>query len=121
MVLRNSSLHHHGLVETAVIQKLTVASSPLQACLNAPEPASGNENGVEGDQVDSPEESGQHIPPQGNRPGMPQNPHMPGNYMPNMPMDPQQALAYQNYVQRNQGYGSGMPQAGMAPSSHHQS
>lgn len=41
---------------------------------------------------------------------------------PNMPMDPQQALAYQSYVQRNQGYGSGMPpQPGMPPSSHHQS
>lgn len=102
--------------------KLTRIFSLPQACLNAPEPPSGNENGVEGDQVDSPEESSQHIPPQGSRPGMPQNPHMPGNYMPNMPMDPQQALAYQNYVQRNQGYGSGMPpQAGMAPSSHHQS
>lgn len=96
-----------------------------QACLNAPEPTPGNENGVDGpDQVDSPEESAaQHMPPQGGRPGMPQNPHMPGNYMPNMPMDPQQALAYQNYVQqRNQGYGSGMPpQGGMPPSNHHQS
>lgn len=98
----------------------------LQACLNAPEPTPGNENGVDGaDQVDSPEESTpQHMPPQGGRPGLPQNPHMPaGNYMPpNMPMDPQQALAYQNYVQqRNQGYGSGMPQAGMPPNNHHQS
>lgn len=37
---------------------------------------------------------------------------MPGNYMPNMPMDPM----YQGYVQRNQGYGGGMP-----PNSHHQS
>ncbi|KAK3196313.1 transcription factor of the MADS box [Lecanicillium sp. MT-2017a] len=116
-----------GLVYTFTTPKLqplvtkAEGKNLIQACLNAPEPASGNENGVEGDQVDSPEESGQHIPPQGNRPGMPQNPHMPGNYMPNMPMDPQQALAYQNYVQRNQGYGSGMPQAGMAPSSHHQS
>lgn len=96
----------------------------LQACLNAPEPAPGNENGVDGgDQVDSPEESAsQHIP-QAGRPAMPQNPHMPGNYMPNMPMDPQQALAYQNYVQqRSQGYGSALPpQPGMPPSNHHQS
>lgn len=53
---------------------------------------------------------------------MPQQPHMPGNYMPNMPMDPQQALAYQSYVQRNQGYGSGIPpQPGMPPNNHHQS
>ena len=96
----------------------------MQACLNAPEPTPGNENGVDaGDQAESPEESGgQHLPPQGGR-GMPQNPHMPGNYMPNMPMDPQQALAYQNYVnQRNQGYGSGLPpQGGMPPGGHHQS
>lgn len=96
-----------------------------QACLNAPEPTAGNENGVDGgDQVESPEEPpNQHIPPQGSRPGLPQNPHMPGNYMANMPMDPQQALAYQNYVQqRNQGYGAGMPpQPGMPQNSHHQS
>lgn len=49
---------------------------------------------------------------------MPQG-HMAGNYMPNMPMDPNQALAYQSYVQR-QGYGSGMPAPGM-PNNHHQS
>lgn len=99
--------------------------APRQACLNAPEPGTGNENGVDGgDQVESPEESAaQHIPPPGARPGMPQNPHMPPNYMPNMPMDAQQAMAYQSYVQqRSQGYGSGMPpQAGMPPSNHHQS
>lgn len=96
-----------------------------QACLNAPEPIPGNENGVDGgDQVDSPEDtSAQHLPPQASRPGMPPNPHMQTGYMPNMPMDPQQALAYQNYVQqRNQGYGSGMPpQGGLPPNAHHQS
>jgi pheromone receptor transcription factor len=121
-----------GLVYTFTTPKLqplvtkAEGKNLIQACLNAPEPSAGNENGVDGpDQVDSPEEPApQHLPPQGSRPGMPQNPHMPaGNYMPpNMPMDPQQALAYQNYVQRNQGYGSGMPpQPGMPPSNHHQS
>ncbi|KAL6858079.1 transcription factor of the MADS box [Amphichorda felina] len=121
-----------GLVYTFTTPKLqplvtkAEGKNLIQACLNAPEPTAGNENGVDGpDQVDSPEEPAQqHLPPQGNRPGMPQNPHMPaGNYMPpNMPMDPQQAMAYQNYVQRNQGYGSGMPpQPGMAPNNHHQS
>lgn len=92
--------------------------------MNAPEPSAGGDNGVDGpDQVDSPEEPpNTHLPPQAGRPGMPQNPHMPaGNYMPNMPMDPQQALAYQSYVQRNQGYGSGIPQPGMPPGGHHQS
>ena len=95
----------------------------VQACLNAPEPASNNENGVDsGDQVDSPEEPApQHLPPQNGRPGMPQ-PHMGSSYMPNMPMDPQQALAYQGYVQRTPGYASGMPpQPGMPPNTHHQS
>ncbi|PNY25343.1 Transcription factor of morphogenesis MCM1 [Tolypocladium capitatum] len=119
-----------GLVYTFTTPKLqplvtkAEGKNLIQACLNAPEPTAGNENGVDGGDVDSPEDSaGQHIPPPGSRPGMPQNPHMPGNYMPNMPMDPQQAIAYQNYVQqRNQGYGSGMPpQAGMPPSNHHQS
>ncbi|RDA85444.1 hypothetical protein CP532_1021 [Ophiocordyceps camponoti-leonardi (nom. inval.)] len=121
-----------GLVYTFTTPKLQpLVTKPegknlIQACLNAPEPAPGNENGVDGgDQVESPEESsGPHIPPPGSRPGMPQNPHMPpGNYMPNMPIDPSQAMAYQNYVQhRSQGYGSGMPpQAGMPPASHHQS
>ncbi|KAG9250126.1 SRF-type transcription factor (DNA-binding and dimerization domain)-domain-containing protein [Emericellopsis atlantica] len=121
-----------GLVYTFTTPKLqplvtkAEGKNLIQACLNAPEPANGNEGGVDGaDQVDSPEEPApQHMPPQGGRAGMPQNPHMPaGNYMPpNMPMDPQQALAYQNYVQRNQPYGSGMPQQpGMPPSGHHQS
>lgn len=117
-----------GLVYTFTTPKLqplvtkAEGKNLIQACLNAPEPTPGNENGVDGgDQVDSPEEAAaQHIP-QGNRPGIPQQ-HMPANYMQNMPMDPQQALAYQNYVQRNQGYGSGIPpQPGMPPNNHHQS
>lgn len=118
-----------GLVYTFTTPKLqplvtkAEGKNLIQACLNAPEPTPGNENGVDGgDQVDSPEEPPQHLPPQAQRPGMPQNPPMPGHYMANMPMDPQQALAYQSYVQRNQGYGQGMPpQPGMPPSSHHQS
>ncbi|KAM0474044.1 hypothetical protein ACHAPE_002661 [Trichoderma viride] len=119
-----------GLVYTFTTPKLqplvtkAEGKNLIQACLNAPEPATGSENGVDGgNEVDSPEEPPSHLPPQ-SRPGMPQNPHMgPGGYMPpNMPMDPQQALAYQSYVQRNQAYGSGMPpQPGMPPSSHHQS
>jgi pheromone receptor transcription factor len=119
-----------GLVYTFTTPKLqplvtkSEGKNLIQACLNAPEPTPGNENGVDGgDQVESPEEPpNQHLPPQGNRPGMPQNPHMPNNYMPNMPIDPQQALAYQSYVQRNQAYGSGLPpRPGMPAGSHHQS
>lgn len=120
-----------GLVYTFTTPKLqplvtkAEGKNLIQACLNAPEPTPGNENGVDGgDQVESPEEpANQHLPPQGSRPGMPQNAHMPNNYMPaNLPMDPQQALAYQSYVQRNQGYGSGIPpQPGMPSNNHHQS
>ncbi|KAK2598917.1 transcription factor of the MADS box [Conoideocrella luteorostrata] len=120
-----------GLVYTFTTPKLqplvtkAEGKNLIQACLNAPEPTVGNENGVDGgDQVDSPEEPAPQHLAQGGRPGMPQNPHgMPGGYMPNMPMEAQQALAYQSYVQqRNQGYGSGMPpQGGMPPNNHHQS
>jgi pheromone receptor transcription factor len=119
-----------GLVYTFTTPKLqplvtkAEGKNLIQACLNAPEPTPGNENVEGGDQVDSPDEpANQHLPPQGSRPGMPQNPHMPGPYMPNMPLDPQQAMAYQTYVQqRNQGYASGMPpQPGMPPNNHHQS
>ncbi|KAH7316435.1 SRF-type transcription factor (DNA-binding and dimerization domain)-domain-containing protein [Stachybotrys elegans] len=117
-----------GLVYTFTTPKLqplvtkAEGKNLIQACLNAPEPTPGNENGVDGgDPVDSPEEAS-HMPPQQGRPGGMPPGHMPGYTMPNMPMDPQQALAYQNYVQRNQGYGSGMPpQPGMPPAGHHQS
>jgi pheromone receptor transcription factor len=118
-----------GLVYTFTTPKLqplvtkAEGKNLIQACLNAPEPSSGNENGADGgDAVDSPEEPAPHMPAQGGRPGMPPNAHMPPNYMPNMPMDPSQALAYSNYVQRSQGYGAGMPpQQGMPPAGHHQS
>ncbi|KAG5971913.1 hypothetical protein E4U55_001011 [Claviceps digitariae] len=119
-----------GLVYTFTTPKLqplvtkSEGKNLIQACLNAPEPTPGNENGVDGgDQVESPEEPPpQHLPPQAGRPGMPQNPHgMPGGYMPNMPMEAQH-LAYQNFVRGGHGYGSGMPpQAGMPPNNHHQS
>ncbi|KAI1504882.1 SRF-type transcription factor [Biscogniauxia marginata] len=109
-----------GLVYTFTTPKLqplvtkAEGKNLIQACLNAPEPNPGNENGVDdSNQVDSPEEPpNSHMPPQTSRPGMPQNPHMPPNYMPNVPMDPQQALAYQNYVQQR-----GAPQYAMPPQS----
>ncbi|KAI1320161.1 MADS box protein [Xylariaceae sp. FL0255] len=111
-----------GLVYTFTTPKLqplvtkAEGKNLIQACLNAPEPSQGNENGVDdGNQVDSPEEPPAHLPPQSSRPGMPPNPHMPPSYMPaGVGMDPNQAMAYQNYVQRAPPYGmppnSGMPQ-----------
>ncbi|EPE08141.1 mads box protein [Ophiostoma piceae UAMH 11346] len=110
-----------GLVYTFTTPKLqplvtkAEGKNLIQACLNAPEPASAGDNGVDdSNQVESPEDSGSsHLASQQAR-GMPQNAHMPPSYMPNVPMDPQaQALAYSNYVQRNNQY--------MAPHSGHQS
>ncbi|KAI0201758.1 MADS box protein [Astrocystis sublimbata] len=118
-----------GLVYTFTTPKLqplvtkAEGKNLIQACLNAPEPNPGNENGVDdGNQVESPEEpQNSHLPPQNSRPGMPQNPHMPANYMSNVPMDPQ-AMAYQGYVQRGAPPPYGMPpQSGMPQHSAHQS
>ncbi|KAH9888694.1 SRF-type transcription factor [Xylariomycetidae sp. FL2044] len=116
-----------GLVYTFTTPKLqplvtkAEGKNLIQACLNAPEPNPGNENGVDdSNQVDSPEDPpSSHMPPQTTRPGMPQNPHMPYS-MPNVPMDPQQALAYQNYVQRGAPYAM-PPQSGMPQHTSHQS
>jgi pheromone receptor transcription factor len=120
-----------GLVYTFTTPKLqplvtkAEGKNLIQACLNAPEPTPGNENGVEEpNQVESPEEPpSQHLPPQQQpRPGMPPNPHMPPNYMPNVGIDPSQALAYQSYVQRGGAAQYGMPpQSGMPQHTGHQS
>ncbi|KAJ9155475.1 SRF-type transcription factor [Pleurostoma richardsiae] len=115
-----------GLVYTFTTPKLqplvtkAEGKNLIQACLNAPEPNPGNENGVDdSNQVDSPEEPpNTHIPPQQNR-AMPPS-HMPPNYMSNVPMDPSQALAYQNYVQQR-GPQYGMPQSGLPQHTSHQS
>lgn len=87
--------------------------------MNAPEPA-GAENGVdEQNTVESPEEQPtQHLPPQQSRPGMPQNTQqMHPNYM---PLEQQQAIAYQNYVAQQQRGGYPMPPAGMPQQHSHQ-
>ncbi|CAK7274367.1 transcription factor of the MADS box [Sporothrix epigloea] len=103
-----------GLVYTFTTPKLQpLVTRPegknlIQACLNAPEPASAGDNGVDEPSQggDSPDESTgpNHMAPQQNR-GLPQGSHMaPQGYIPNVPMDPNQALAYGNYVQRNPQY-----------------
>ncbi|KEZ39325.1 hypothetical protein SAPIO_CDS10015 [Scedosporium apiospermum] len=118
-----------GLVYTFTTPKLqplvtkAEGKNLIQACLNAPEPTPGNENGVDdANQVESPEEpTGQHLPPQQQRPGMPGGHHLPPNYMPAaVPMDP---MAYQGYVQRGgppAPYGM-PPQPGMPQHTGHQS
>lgn len=111
-----------GLVYTFTTPKLqplvtkAEGKNLIQACLNAPEPAAGNENGVDdSNAVDSPEEQPAHLPPQQSRGGLQQN-HLPPNYMPGMPVDASQ-LAY-GYVQRGGQY---MPQAGLQQHASHQS
>ncbi|KAI1466607.1 MADS box protein [Daldinia bambusicola] len=116
-----------GLVYTFTTPKLqplvtkAEGKNLIQACLNAPEPTQGNENGVDdSNQVESPEEpTNSHLPPQTSRPGMPS--HMPPNYVPNVPMDPQQAMAYQSYMQHQQRGQFGLPQSGMPQHTSHQS
>ena len=83
-------------LDTSLADLLTLI---LQACLNAPEPASGNENGVDPEQEDSPEDvSHTQIPaPQGNMP------RGGGNTMPQyMSPEQQQQMAYQQYMQQQQ-------------------
>ncbi|KAI2637620.1 MADS box protein [Hypomontagnella submonticulosa] len=116
-----------GLVYTFTTPKLqplvtkAEGKNLIQACLNAPEPSQGNENGVDdANQVESPEEpTNSHLPPQTSRPGIPS--HMASNYVPNVPMDPQ-TMAYQNYIQQHQRGQFGMPpQPGMPQHTSHQS
>ncbi|KAH6647001.1 SRF-type transcription factor [Truncatella angustata] len=114
-----------GLVYTFTTPKLqplvtkAEGKNLIQACLNAPEP-SQNGDVDDSNQVDSPEEpSNAHLPPQSSRPGVPQS-HMPGGYMPNVPMDPQQAMAYQSYVQQRGAQYAMPPQQGMPSHASHQ-
>ncbi|KAK7729858.1 transcription factor of the MADS box [Cytospora paraplurivora] len=118
-----------GLVYTFTTPKLqplvtkAEGKNLIQACLNAPEPSQSNENGVDdSNQVESPEEPpNSHLQQQQQGRSIPQNPHMPPGYMPNVgPIDPQSALAYQNYVQRGGQYAM-PPQAGMPQHAQHQS
>ncbi|KAI9734408.1 MAG: transcription factor of the MADS box [Claussenomyces sp. TS43310] len=115
-----------GLVYTFTTPKLqplvtkAEGKNLIQACLNAPEPAGSNENGVdESNTVESPEESTpQHLPPQQGR--LPQNAQMghPTQQQQYMPVEQQQALAYQNYIASQRG-GGGYPMGpGTIPQQH---
>ncbi|CZR51534.1 probable transcription factor of the MADS box family MCM1 [Phialocephala subalpina] len=117
-----------GLVYTFTTPKLqplvtkAEGKNLIQACLNAPEPPSNGENGVDDQNTaDSPEEpTPQHLPQQNRMPQQTQNMH-PG-YMPQTIEQQQQALAYQNYVaQQQRGGGYPMPpQAGIPQQHSHQ-
>lgn len=119
-----------GLVYTFTTPKLqplvtkAEGKNLIQACLNAPEPAGSNDNGVDDPNAgESPEEPApQHLPPQQARPGMQTAPMHPGYAM---PVDAAQAMAYQNYMaqqqqqqQQQQRAYPGMPQQGGMPQQH---
>jgi MADS-box transcription factor len=75
-------------------------SHPSQACLNAPEPAPGNENGVDGESaVESPEDVNNHPQIPAPPPNMARNPNIPAHYM---TPEQQQQIAYQQYMQSQQ-------------------
>ncbi|KAF2027502.1 MADS box transcription factor Mcm1 [Setomelanomma holmii] len=93
-----------GLVYTFTTPKLQpLVTKPegknlIQACLNAPEPSSGDANGVgEDNSVESPEDNHAQVPP-GQPRGMPPN----NNAMPQAYMTPEAALHYQSYLQQQQ-------------------
>jgi pheromone receptor transcription factor len=110
-----------GLVYTFTTPKLQpLVTKPegknlIQACLNAPEPPSGNENGIDGEStVDSPEDNA-HAQVQAARGGMAPQPQqgLPNNYM-----TAEQAQQYQSYLaqqQQIQGSYPGMPQGPPMP------
>ena len=78
----------------------------LQACLNAPEPPSGNENGVDGEQEEAPEETN-HAQMQAPQANMPRGG---GNIPQYMSPEQQQQMAYQQYMQsQQQGLGGQYP------------
>ncbi|KAF2017282.1 SRF-TF-domain-containing protein [Aaosphaeria arxii CBS 175.79] len=106
-----------GLVYTFTTPKLQpLVTKPegknlIQACLNAPEPSSGDANGVDDNPVDSPEDSHAQVPA-GRPQGMPGNQGMPPAYM-----TPEAALHYQSYLQQQQQSNQypGMPPQGGMP------
>ncbi|KAL9581119.1 MAG: hypothetical protein Q9212_004085 [Teloschistes hypoglaucus] len=103
-----------GLVYTFTTPKLqplvtkAEGKNLIQACLNAPEPPQGGENGVDGESnVESPEEVNhqQIAAPQANMPGarggMPQHAYI--------TPEQQQQMAYQQYMQQQQNVGGQYP------------
>ncbi|EDU48274.1 MADS box transcription factor Mcm1 [Pyrenophora tritici-repentis] len=101
-----------GLVYTFTTPKLQpLVTKPegknlIQACLNAPEPSSGDANGVDNDTVESPEDNHAQVPP-GQPRGMPPN----NNPMSQAYMTPEAALHYQSYLQQQQQQSNQYPMA----------
>ncbi|KAH7398936.1 MADS box transcription factor Mcm1 [Phaeosphaeria sp. MPI-PUGE-AT-0046c] len=109
-----------GLVYTFTTPKLQpLVTKPegknlIQACLNAPEPSSGDANGVDADNsVESPEDNHAQVPT-GQPRGMPPN----NNAIPQAYMTPEAALHYQSYLQQQQQQTNQYPMAQQAMPRH---
>jgi len=100
-----------GLVYTFTTPKLQpLVTKPegknlIQACLNAPEPATGNENGIDdNNQVDSPDDNSHAQVPRGGMAPQGGLPYGGGNMGNNQALTPEQAMQYQNYLQGQSQY-----------------
>lgn len=96
---------HPGMLPPPPKLSHRVTNTP-QACLNAPEPSSGDANGVDNDTVESPEDNHAQVPP-GQPRGMPPN----NQAMPQAYMTPEAALHYQSYLQQQQQQSNQYPMA----------
>ncbi|KAI9731199.1 MAG: transcription factor of the MADS box [Cirrosporium novae-zelandiae] len=104
-----------GLVYTFTTPKLQpLVTKPegknlIQACLNAPDPASTNENGVDGEAaVESPEDVN-HVQLPSQQANMRGAAMHPASAPPYMTPDQQQQIAYQQYMQQQQGSSGSYP------------
>ncbi|MCJ1387307.1 transcription factor of the MADS box [Xylographa bjoerkii] len=95
-----------GLVYTFTTPKLqplvtkSEGKNLIQACLNAPEPPSDSQNGVDGEEPgNSPEDVG-HAQVTAQQPSMPRNNGLPPQY--SLTPEQQQQMAYQQYIQAQQ-------------------
>ncbi|EON66358.1 hypothetical protein W97_05455 [Coniosporium apollinis CBS 100218] len=115
-----------GLVYTFTTPKLqplvtkSEGKNLIQACLNAPEPSTGNENGIDDGAVESPEDN-THAQVHAGRPGMPAGAGLPPQYG---GLTPEAALQYQSYLQQQQQAAGQYPmppqQQQMPPHAQHQ-
>ncbi|MCJ1336673.1 transcription factor of the MADS box [Bachmanniomyces sp. S44760] len=102
-----------GLVYTFTTPKLqplvtkAEGKNLIQACLNAPEPPSDNQNGVDGDEAGNSPEEVSHAQVAAPQPTMPRSSGMQPQF--GLTPEQQQQMAYQQYMQQQQGVGGQYP------------
>lgn len=117
-----------GLVYTFTTPKLSPivtkseGKNMIQACLNAPEPISTGENGIDDPNADNAPDDSSSQQHQQNRAGMPQqSAGIHGyNMPPSLEQQQQQAIAYQNYLSQQQRSGYPIPQTTIPQQHTHQ-